>query len=161
MKRHAASGARWLQWALAASVVVAIGSLAFHALTGRAADTRYITLGELRSRAAELEEIARNAAAERLTATYVRAQCAQLAPRIATLRDDLVQAEDRDASADAGRARHLAEQLLESTHTLAEQGESVTVAAALQTVFAGIVAALIPLEQQARGRRASVATLTR
>jgi hypothetical protein len=157
MRRHAASWTRWLQWALVASVVGTFGGFGFHALSGRPADTLYITLGELRSRAAEAEEIARNAAAERLTATYVRAQCAQLASRVATLRDDLAKAEERNPASEAGNARRLAEQVLESAQRLADQGESVTVAARLQHVLSGIVAALISLEQQARVHQASVA----
>lgn len=148
MKRHAAHWVRWLQWALAISIVVAVGWPALHALTGRQRDTLYITIGELRSRAAEMREIAHNASAGRLTATYARAQCAQLAQRIASIRDDLATAAARGAPR-AATARQLAERLLELTRNLAERGEPVTVSAKLEHELEAIVAALIPLEQQA------------
>ena len=162
MKRHAAHWMRWLQWALAVSIVAAVGWPALHALTGRQRDTLYITIGELRSRAAEMREIAHNASAGRLTANYVRAQCAQLAQRIASIRDDLAKAAARGAPR-AATARPLAERLLELTRNLAERGESVTVSAKLELELEheleAIVAALIPLEQQATPQAASVGVL--
>ena len=124
-----------------------------HAFVGNADDTLYITLGELRSRAAEAQEIAGNAAAERLTGTYIRAQAGQVARQVSVLRDDLAKAEAREGAPAATAARPVAGRLLDLTQTLAQRGESVTAAAALRADHCARVAAREVLERSARRAR--------
>jgi len=107
MKRHVAHWTRSLQWALVVSVGAALGVIAFGIAGSTRADTMYITLGELRSRAAELREITHQASAERLTATFTRAQGRQLEQRVASLRDDLDKARRGRPSDDVGAAQEL------------------------------------------------------
>jgi hypothetical protein len=149
MRRHVAHWTRWLQLGVVASIAIAIGWTAVHAVRVKPEGTLYITLGELRSRAAEVHDIARNAAAERLTGTYIRAQSGQLAPRIAT-RDELASLEAAGASSGAQTALPLAARLLALTQALAQQGESITAAATIRDGIAVILNALIPLERAAR-----------
>jgi hypothetical protein len=150
MRRHVAHWTRWLQLGVVASIAIAIGWTAVHAVRAKPEGTLYITLGELRSRAAEVHDIARNAAAEHLTGTYIRAQSGQLAPRIATLRDELASLEAAGASSGAQTALPLAARLLALTQALAQHGESITAAATIRDGIAVILNALIPLERGAR-----------
>ena len=150
MRSHAAHGSRWIQWAVAFSVVVAVGWSFLAALRGAQSDTLYIQIGDLRSRAAEVREVAHNARAERLTPTYVRAQAgAQLAPRIEKLRDDLAKSEGRGESR-AAAARAAAERLLAVTKALAEHGDTPPAAAPLEAEAGAVVDALLLLERAAR-----------
>jgi hypothetical protein len=149
MRRHAAHWTRWLQWAVAASILAALGLGAFVPVSAKPKDTLYITLGDLRSRAAELREIARNARAERLTQTYVHAQAKQLVPRIASLRDDLVKAESERTSASAGMARDLSDRLLGFAQALASR-EPPYVAPTLENEVDKLITALMPLERRAK-----------
>ena len=150
MKRHAAHWTRSLQWALVVSVGVAFGVMALTIMGGTRADTSYITLGELRSNAAELREIAHNASAERLTATFTRAQGSQLERRITSLHDDLDKARRERPSNDVAAALSLAGRLLTASRALVERAESSSAARELEPEFETILAALIPLEQRAR-----------
>jgi hypothetical protein len=155
MRSHAAHGSRWIQGAVALSVVVALGGSILSALSGAPSDTLYIKLGDLRSRAAEVREVAHNARAERLTPTYVRAQAGeQLAPRIEKLRDDLARSEGRSepgaAAARAAAARAAAERLLSATRALAEHGDTPPAAAPLEAEAGAVVDALLLLERAAR-----------
>ncbi|HSD00435.1 MAG TPA: hypothetical protein VLI21_16140 [Casimicrobiaceae bacterium] len=150
MKRHVAHWTRSLQWALVVSVGAALGVIAFE-IAGRTwADTTYITLGELRSRAAELREIAHQASAERLTATFTRAQGRQLEQRVESLRDDLDNARRARPSDDANAALFLAGRLLTSSQALIDGADASSAARELEPEFEAIVAALIPLERRAR-----------
>jgi hypothetical protein len=152
MRSHAAHGSRWIQGAVALSVVVALGGSFLSALRGPPSDTLYIKLGDLRSRAAEVREVAHNARAERLTPTYVRAQAGeQLAPRIEKLRDDLARSEGR-SELGAAPARALAERLLSATRALAEHGDTPPAAVSVETEAGAVVDALLPLEREARPR---------
>jgi hypothetical protein len=152
MRSHASRGSRWIQGAVALSVVVALGGSILSALSGAPSDTLYIKLGDLRSRAAEVREVAHNARAERLTPTYVRAQAGeQLAPRIEKLRDDLSKSEGRGESR-AAAARAAAERLLSATRALAEHGDTPPAAASVETEAGAVVDALLPLEREARPR---------
>jgi TolA-binding protein len=150
MKRHAAHWTRWLQWALVVSVAVGVGVIAFAVIGGKRADTLYITLGELRSNAAELREIARAASAERVTPTFARAQGRQLEQRIASLQGDLEKARRERRSNDVAAALALADRLRTSSRALVARADSPPAARALEPEFETIVAALIPLERQAR-----------
>ena len=150
MRRHVAHWTRSLQWALVVSVGAALGVIAFGIAGSTRADTMYITLGELRSRAAELREITHQASAERLTATFTRAQGRQLEQRVASLRDDLDKARRGRPSDDVGAALSLAGRLLTSSHALVDRADSSSAARELEREFEAIVAALIPLERRAR-----------
>jgi hypothetical protein len=147
---HATRWSFWLQWAIGLSIIVGIAWGVYHEATAKPADTIYITLGELRSRAAEVQQVADNAAAERLTGTYIEAQSEQLAKAVAKVRDDLAKARSKGPAPGAEQAHALAEQLLALTQTLAEKGESITAAAAFRDQARAIVEALIPLERAAR-----------
>ena len=150
MRSHAAHGSRWIQGAVALSVVVALGGSFLSALRGAPSDTLYIKLGDLRSRAAEVREVAHNARAERLTPTYVRAQAGeQLAPRIEKLRGDLARFEARSEPG-AAPARAAAERLLSATRALAEHGDTPPAAASLEAEAGAVVDALLTLERAAR-----------
>jgi len=150
MKRHVAHWTRSLQWALVVSVGAALGVIAFGIAGSKRADTMYITLGELRSRAAELREITHQASAERLTATFTRAQGRQLEQRVASLRDDLDKARRGRPSDDVGAALSLAGRLLTSSHALVDRADSSSAARELEPEFEAILGALIPLERRAR-----------
>ena len=150
MRRHVAHWTRSLQWALVVSVGAALGVIAFGIAGSTRADTMYITLGELRSRAAELREIAHEASAERLTVTFTRAQGRQLEQRVGSLRDDLDNTRRARPSDDVGPALFLAGRLLTSSHALVDRADSSSAARELEREFEAIVAALIPLERRAR-----------
>ena len=150
MRWHAARWVRWLQVAVGLSIVGALGFATFVAVTGKPQSTLYITLGELRSRAAESLEIARGSAASRLTPNFVRAQAAQLAPRIASLRDALADAETHDGVADARTARPLSERLLALTRELAERADTPSAARPIERELGAIVERLVPLARSAR-----------
>ena len=112
--------------------------------------TLYITLGELRSRAAESLEIARGAARSRLTGHFVRAQAGQLAARIASIRDALAKAATHDGAADARVALPLSERLLALTRALAEHAETPSAAMPIERDLSHIVERLVPLARSAR-----------
>ena len=150
MRRHAAHWVRWLQLAVGASVVAALGFAAFVAVSGKPQSTLYITLGELRSRAAESLELARGTASSRLTSNFVRAQAGQLAPRIASLRDALEQAETQKGATDARTALPLSERLLALTQLLAERADAPSAAIPIEREISGIVGRLVPLARAAR-----------
>ncbi|HKU85244.1 MAG TPA: hypothetical protein VJV77_02790 [Casimicrobiaceae bacterium] len=150
MRRHTARWVRWLQVAVGVSIVGALGFAVFVAASGKPQSTLYITLGELRSRAAESLEIARGTTASRLTANFVRAQVGQLAPRIASLRDDLEQAETQEGDSDARAARPLSERLLALTQELAERADTPSAATPIERELRGIVNRLVPLARSAR-----------
>ena len=150
MRRHAARWVRWLQSAVGLSIVGALGFATFVAVSGKPQSTLHITLGELRSRAAESLEIARGTAASRLTPNFVRAQTAQLAPRIASLRDALADAETHDGAADARTARPLSERLLALAQELAEHADTPSAARPIERELSGIVDRLVPLARSAR-----------
>jgi hypothetical protein len=150
MRRHAARWTRWTQWAVAVSIVVAVAGSLYRTLTASPADTLYITLGELRSRAAEAQALADEAAKERLTSTYVQAQAAQLAHAIEKARDDLVKMRAGGRVPAAGDALPLAEQLLALARRLEDEGASVAAADAVRDAARVLVAALLPLERAAR-----------
>ena len=149
MKRRAAHWTRSLEWAIAVSVVVAVGGIAIGSVRGKASNTLYITLGDVRSRAAEVREVAHDAGVERTTATYTRAQAGQLAPRIETLLKELSKAERR-GSESAGAARRAAERLLTVTQALAQSADSPPAAGALESRAGTIVDEIIPLERRER-----------
>lgn len=151
MRRSAAHWTRWLQWAVAASIVLALGTVAFATLASKPRDTLYITIGEVRSHAAEAQQVAHDGRALRVTSTFIRAQCEQLLPRITSLRDDLVKAEQksqRQAAAHEGRA--LADRLLEATRELRSRTDSPAASGDLEKRFEAIVSELIPLERTVR-----------
>ena len=150
MRRHAARWVRWLQFAVAGSILCALGLAGFFAVSSKPQSTLYITLGELRSRAAESLEIARGTAASRLTANFVRAQTEQLAPRIASLRDDLEKAETHEGAADARTALPLSERLLALTQELAERADTPSAATPIERELSAIVERLVPLARSAR-----------
>lgn len=150
MRRHAAHWIRWLQVAVGLSIVVALGFAAFVAVSGKPESTLYITLGELRSRAAESLEVARGTTASRLTATFVRAQVEQLAPRIASLRDELENAETHEGSTDAITARPLSVRLLALTQALAEHADTPSAAMPIERELSDIVERLVPMARAAR-----------
>jgi len=150
MKRHAAHWTRALQWALGVSIAAGLAVIAFATIAGNPSDTLYITVGELRSQAAELREIAHAAATERSTATYTRAQGKQLEQRIASLHGDLDKVQGERRSDDARIARRLLERLLASARALVESAESPPAARALENEFESVLAALIPLEQRTK-----------
>ena len=150
MRRHAARWTRWLQVAVGLSILCALGFAAFVAVSSKPQSTLYITLGELRSRAAESLEIARGTAASRLTANFVRAEAEQLAPRIASLRDALAKAETHEGAADARTARSLSERLLELTQSLAEHADTPSAVMPIERELSGIVETLVPLARGAR-----------
>lgn len=149
-RRHAARWVRWLQAAVGLSIVGAVGFATFVAATGNPQSTLYITLGELRSRAAESLEIARGSSASRLTPNFVRAQTGQLAPRIASLRDALADAETHDGGPDAHTARSLSERLLALTQQLGERAETPSAAKPIERELSAIVERLVPLARSAR-----------
>ena len=130
------------------SIAGALGLATFVVVSGKPQSTLYITLGELRSRAAESLEIARATAASRLTPNFVRAQAAQLVPRIASLRDALADA--HDGAADARTARPLSERLLALTQELAEHADTPSAARPIERELSGIVERLVPLARSAR-----------
>ena len=150
MRRHSAHWMRWLQVAVGLSILCALGFAAFVAVSSKPQSTLYITLGELRSRAAESLEIARGTATSRLTANFVRAQAEQLAPRIASLRDALAKAESNEKAEDARAARPLAERLLALTQALAKEADTPSVAIPIERELSGIVERLVPLARSAR-----------
>ena len=150
MRWHAARWVRWLQVAVGLSIVGALGFATFVAVTGKPQSTLYITLGELRSRAVESLEIARGSAASRLTPNFVRAQAAQLASRIASLRDALADAETHDGVPDARTARPLSERLLALTRELAERADTPSAARPIERELGAIVERLVPLARSAR-----------
>jgi hypothetical protein len=150
MRRHAARWVRWLQVAVGLSILGALGFAVFVAVSSKPQSTLYITLGELRSRAAESLEIARGAAMSRLTPNFVRAQTEQLAPRIASLRDALAEAESHADAADAGIARPLSERLLALTQSLAEHADTPSAAIPIERELSAIVERLVPLARSAR-----------
>ncbi len=149
-RRHAARWVRWLQAAVGLSIVGAVGFATFVAATGNPQSTLYITLGELRSRAAESLEIARGSSASQLTPNFVRAQTGQLAPRIASLRDALADAETHDGGPDAHTARSLSERLLALTQQLGERAETPSAAKPIERELSAIVERLVPLARSAR-----------
>ena len=149
MRARAAYWTRGLQWLIALSVAVAVGGFLVGSLRAKPTDTLYITLGDTRSRAAEVREIAHNAGAERTTATYVRAQAEQLVPRIEALRKDLSRAQS-SGSASAGAARRAAERLLAITQSLAARADSPPAAGELEADAGAIVDELISIEQRER-----------
>ena len=109
----------------------------------------YIALGELRSRAAEVQDVAACAARGQVTDNFVRAQAGQLVARIASVRSALAKRQsERDAST-AAAARPVAERLLVLTEALAADGESAS-SPSLREGLAAIVTALIPLERRVR-----------
>jgi hypothetical protein len=132
------------------SIVGAVGFATFVAVTGKPQSTLYITLGELRARAAESLEIARGSSASRLTPNFVRAQTGQLAPRIASLRDALADAETHDGGPDAHTARSLSERLLALTQQLGERAETPSAAKPIERELSAIVERLVPLARSAR-----------
>ena len=150
MRRHAARWVRWLQFAVAGSILCALGLAGFFAVSSKPQSTLYITLGELRSRAAESLEIARGTAVARLTPNFVRAQAQQLAPRIASLRDTLAKAASHESAADARSARPLSERLLALTQSLAEHADTPSAAIPIERELRGIVERLVPLARSAR-----------
>ena len=150
MRRHTARWVRWLQVAVGLSIAGALGLATFVAVSGKPQSTLYITLGELRSRAAESLEIARGAAASRLTPNFVRAQAEQLAPRIASLRDALEKAQTHEGVADARAARPLSERLLALTRELAERADTPSAVKPIERELSGIVERLVPLARSAR-----------
>jgi hypothetical protein len=149
-RRHAARWVRWLQAAVGLSIVGAVGFATFVAATGNPQSTLYITLGELRSRAAESLAIARGSSASQLTPNFVRAQTGQLAPRIASLRDALADAETHDGGPDAHTARSLSERLLALTQQLGERAETPSAAKPIERELSAIVERLVPLARSAR-----------
>jgi hypothetical protein len=149
-RRHAARWVRWLQAAVGLSIVGAVGFATFVAATGNPQSTLYITLGELRSRAAESLEIARGSSASRLTPNFVRAQTGQLAPRIASLRDALADAEPHDGGPDAHTARSLSERLLALTQQLGERAETPSAAKPIAGELSALVQSPVPLAPRAR-----------
>jgi hypothetical protein len=122
----------------------------YHRATLQPQDTLYIELGELRSRAAEVRRVADDAAAERLTGTFIVAQSQQLGKAIATVRDSLADIAAKAPSAEVARAHGLSESLLALVQTLAQRGASVDAAAGVRERAGGIVDAVIPLERAAR-----------
>ena len=150
MRRHEARWVRQLQVAVGVSIVGALGFAAFVAASGEPQSTLYITLGELRSRAAESLEIAHGTAASRLPANFVRAQAEQLAPRIASLRDALAKAETHEGATDARTARPLSERLLALMQALAERADTPSAAVPIERELRGIVERLVPLARSAR-----------
>ena len=139
-----------MQAAVGLSVVGALGFAAFVAVSGKPQSTLYITLGELRSRAAESLEIAHGAASSRLTSNFVRAQAGQLAPRIASVRDALAKAETHEGATDARMARPVSERLLALTQALAERADTPSAAVPIERELSGIVERLVPLARGAR-----------
>ena len=151
MRRHEAHWTRWLQWAVAASVLVALGTVVFAAFLGQPRDTLYITVGELRSHAAEAQQIAHGAGALRLTSTFTRAQSEQLALRIASLRNEVVEAEPKARNKTAAReAGMLAEQLLDATRALASRAHSPPAAGDTEKQFEAVLKALLRIERSVR-----------
>ena len=150
MRSPVASWSRWLQWALAVSIVAAVGWGVYHQATKRPADTVYITLGELRSRAAEVRQVAERAAREDVTEAYLDAQTRQLAGAVASLRDDLGKARGKGSSSGAAAGYALAGRLLDVARALHERGHSPPDAKSLRDAAAAIVDALLPLERAAR-----------
>jgi hypothetical protein len=147
---HETRASFWLQIAIGASIVVAIAGTVYHEATSRPQDTLYIQLGELRSRAAEAGRVADDAAAERLTATFVEAQSRQLGKAIAALRDGFADAAAKAPSPDIARAHQLSESLLVLVRRLAQRSASVDAAAGVRDRAREIVDGLIPLERAAR-----------
>ena len=150
MRRHTARWMRWLQVAVGLSIITALGFSAFVAVSAKPQGTLYITLGELRSRAAESLEIARGVARSRLTGHFVRAQAGQLAPRIASIRDSLAKAAAHDGAADARVALPLSERLLALTRALSEHAETPSAAMPIERDLSDIVERLVPLARSAR-----------
>lgn len=149
MRPRASAWTRVLQGAVVLSVAVAIGWTALHARSAETRSTLYIALGELRSRAAEVQDVAAAAARGQVTDNFVRAQASQLVARIASVRSELAKRQsERDAST-AAAARPLAERLLVLTEALAADGESAS-SPSLREGLAAIVTALIPLERRVR-----------
>ena len=151
MRRSAAHWTRWLQWAVAASIVLALGIVAFATFASKPRDSLYITIGELRSHAAEAQQVAHDAAALRLTSTFILAQSEQLLPRITSLRDDLVKAEQKpERQAAAHEARALADRLLDVTQELRSRADSPAASSDLEKRFEAILSALRTVERTIR-----------
>ena len=150
MKRHTARWIRWLQVAVGVSILSALGLAVLVTASAKPQSTLYITLGELRSRAAESLEIAHGTAQSRLTANFVRAQAKQLAPRIASLRDALDKAAAHEGGADARTALPLSERALVLTQALAEHAETPSAAMPMERELSDIVERLVPLARSAR-----------
>jgi hypothetical protein len=147
---HETRASFWLQIAIGASIVVAIAGTVYHQATSRPQDTLYIQLGELRSRAAEARRVAEDAAAERLTATFVEAQSRQLGKAIVALRDEFADAAAKAPSPDIARAHQLSESLLVLVRRLEQRSASTDAAADVRDRAGEIVDAVIPLERAAR-----------
>jgi hypothetical protein len=150
LTRHETRWSFWLQIAIGLSIVIAIAGAVYHRATLQPQDTLYIELGELRSRAAEARRVADDAAAERLTGTFVVAQSQQLGKAIAMLRDELADTMAKAPSSDVSRAHQLSESLLALVQTLEQRGASVDMAADVRDRAGGIVDALMPLERAVR-----------
>jgi L-alanine-DL-glutamate epimerase-like enolase superfamily enzyme len=147
--KRAAHWTRALEWAIGLAAIVAVGWATLDAVAGKSGDALYITLGDTRSRAAEVREIAHNAGSERLTATYVRAQAGQLEPRIEALRNDLMKSESRGSTA-AGLGRRAADRLVTLTRTLGERADTPPAAGALEAEASVIVDELLEIERRER-----------
>jgi len=150
LTRHETRWSFWLQIAIGVSIVVAIAGAVYHRATLQPQDTLYIKLGELRSRAAEARRVADDAAAERLTGTFVAAQSQQLGKAIAKLRDELADTVAKAPSPDVSGAHELSERLLALVQTLQQRGASVDTAADVRDRAGGMVDALMLLERAAR-----------